>query len=60
MRSTTAIFGIALGVLGLLLLIVNALDYLFNWNQVSAVVTAVGIGLTIAGALMVRRARTGG
>lgn len=50
-RRTT---GLTLAILGLVFLILNALDYVMGWNQMSSAFTAIGIMLCLVGAGLAR------
>ena len=47
-----------MGVVGVLLLLLNALNYLFGWNIISPTIGVIGIMLAVIGAGMVKQART--
>jgi hypothetical protein len=49
--------GIIMGLVGLLLLLLNALDYLLGWNSISSSISVIGIVFAVIGAGMVKRAR---
>lgn len=44
--------------LGFVLLVLNAADYLFSWNQLGAWLVAVGLMLVVIGAGLARSARS--
>lgn len=48
-NKTKHTLGVAIGILGLVLLLISALDYLMGWNQISSAISAIGILLALAG-----------
>jgi len=51
--------GLAMAILGFLLLILNAVDYVMGWNKVSPGFTAIAIMLVVIGVGLVRRTEDG-
>lgn len=49
--------GIVMGVVGLLLLLLNALNYLLGWNSIDSSIGIIGIMLVVIGAGMVKSSR---
>jgi len=50
------IIGLVIGIFGIVLLLINAADYIMNWNQFSSGISGIGISLTVIGAgFMLRR-----
>lgn len=49
--------GLLMSIMGLIVLIVNALDYLLQWNQFSGAWTAIGLVLVVIGGGLVRNNR---
>lgn len=47
--NTRQIVGIILIIAGMSLLILNALDYVLGWNQISSAISAIGLMLVIFG-----------
>ena len=48
--KTSRILGIATGVIGMALLVLNAVDYLAGWYSIPCAVSAAGIMLAVIGA----------
>lgn len=47
-------FGRTLAILGMSLPILNAVDYVIGWNQISSAVSAIGLMLAVIGAVTIR------
>ena len=54
-NNTRRLTGLTLAVVGMLLLLLNAADYIFGWNQISSAISAIGLMLTVIGAGIARR-----
>lgn len=52
--TTKRMLGLALAILGLAVLILNAADYLLRWNRISAGLAAIGLMLVFVGASLAR------
>ena len=49
--------GIMMGVVGVLFLLLNALDYLLGWNSIHSSIGVIGIVLAVIGAGIVKRSQ---
>jgi multisubunit Na+/H+ antiporter MnhB subunit len=52
--SSNRVAGLILAILGLAVLVLKAVDYLFGWNQVNSALFAIGITLVVVGAGLAR------
>lgn len=48
--------GLFLAMLGMVLLLLNAADYVMGWNRISSAISAIGLMLAVVGAGLVRNA----
>lgn len=48
--NTRQIVGIILIIIGMVMLVLNALDYVLGWNKISSAISAIGLMLVIFGA----------
>jgi hypothetical protein len=49
--------GLTLVIIGMLLLLLNAADYIFGWNQISSAILATGLIFVVIGAGFVKRSK---
>lgn len=54
-NKSRRIIGITLGVSGMALLMLNAIDYLMRWNQINSGIPAIGMMCTVIGAGLIKR-----
>ena len=54
MNMTKRTVGLTMAIVGLVLLILNALDYLLGWNQISSAFTPISVMLALIGAGLAR------
>jgi protein-S-isoprenylcysteine O-methyltransferase Ste14 len=47
--------GLVLAAVGMLLLVLNAIDYLLGWNQIGSWMSAIGMMLAVIGAGLAHR-----
>jgi hypothetical protein len=52
--SSNRVAGLILAILGLAVLVLTAVDYLFGWNQVNSGLSAIGIALVLVGTGLAR------
>ncbi|MDD5765137.1 MAG: hypothetical protein PHW79_02625 [Candidatus Marinimicrobia bacterium] len=48
--KTNNIVGIVLIIIGMVMLVLNALDYVLGWNKISSAISAIGLMLVLIGA----------
>jgi len=48
--KTNNIVGIILIIIGMVMLVLNALDYVLGWNKISSAISAIGLMLVVIGA----------
>lgn len=56
--NTKRTFGLALAILGVAFLLLNAADNVMRWNQISSAVSAISLVLVVVGAGLTRRPRS--
>ncbi|MFH0832084.1 MAG: hypothetical protein V1886_04445 [archaeon] len=54
-RIKKRVFGIAIAILGFILILVNAADYILNLNRISSAVSVIGLVLVAAGMALCRK-----